>query len=50
MDFTKEELVVIQKAILGYRVHGCNFNGEEYHTSCSVLDKVFSKIYAKTDK
>ena len=49
MNFTREELLVIQNALLYYRTHGCGFNGEEYRLALNMLARVSAKIYTGTN-
>ena len=45
MELTTEEYQIIHKAVRYYQINGVHFNGKEYNTCSSVLDKIFPKVY-----
>ena len=47
MELTKEEYQIIHRAVRYYQINGVHFNGQDYNTCSSVLDKIFPLIYTQ---
>ena len=47
MELTPQEYQIIHRAVRYYQIHGSNFNGQEYNTCSSVLDKIFPLVYTQ---
>jgi hypothetical protein len=47
MELTQEEYQIIHRAVRYYQIHGSTFNGQEYNTCSSVLDKIFLLVYTQ---
>ena len=47
MELTTEEYQIIHKAVRYYQINGVHFNGKEYQTCSSVLDKIFPLVYTQ---
>ena len=46
-EFTSDEYKIIQQAVRYYQINGVHFNGKNYESCSSVLDKVFPLIYTQ---